>query len=112
MNNLVRVEIFERIPDLLDDRPGHAFGKGFEVVECQVLLQVTIRHILHYDACLVLDCELLLKANNIGTVFAASLQLNFPVDLRTLLRIEGNLRRMNRLDGKQLARAPVLAEHH
>lgn len=106
------VQVKKCLANLLRHRSGHFLSQRVEIVQLQELLKVTISHELHNDAREVLEDEFLFEAHNVGAVFAASLQLDFPVNMGTLLSIVGNLLRLYRLDRKQLARAPVLSQHH
>ena len=110
MNYLVRVEVFERVSDLLNNRPRESLGKRLVISSTHELLKVATLHGLHNDAVHIVTCELLFKAHYVGTVFAPRLQFDFSHDsLFSPFFVNAT---SNHFYGEIIASAPMLCEHY
>ena len=83
----VRVEVLERLPDLIRDRACHIHSQGLVLSLCDELLKVASRHVLHDDAVLVVASELLLETHDVRAVFTLGLQRYFATNLSQLLAL-------------------------
>ena len=81
MDDLVSVQVLERLSDLENDPACHLSRHGLELACREVLLQISARHVLHDDAVHVLARELLFESDDVRAIFAPRLKIYLSADL-------------------------------